>query len=313
MRQREHPGKRGPNTPSPKRGTSTRSKEGDDLDTPVGSFVRAMAVDLGLDQDTPANYRTRRQLLRLSLWATGEGLALDREVILDPSTVDRFAEMALVNDRSRATYRAALRRVGPLLTKRAPWEPRPASLARRQVAPPYTAPEVLILRKDALVQPTAARRRAARALLALGLGTGLDGRWVNRVVSRDVQDSASGVVVEVGEPMARRVMALAQWDEELIALAETAGDQFLVGGYSTSTRRTGHLTERLVVPTGHPRLAPARLRSTWLVTHLRAGTRLPELCGAAGLEGVTVLSDLLELVEPLDEIAAAAMLRGTPR
>ena len=103
----------------------------------------------------------------------------------------------------------------------------------------------------------------------------------------------------------------AEWEEELVGLAASAGDEFLVGGYSTSTRRTGHLAERLVVPTGHPRLAPARLRSTWLLGHLRAGTRLPELCRAAGLEGVTVLSDLLEFVEPLDDAAAAAMLRGT--
>jgi hypothetical protein len=120
-------------------------------------------------------------------------------------------------------------------------------------------------------------------------------------------------MVEVGEPKARQVVARAEWEEELVALAETAGDEFLVGGHSTSTRRTGHLTERLLVPTGHPRLAPARLRSTWLLTHLRAGTRLPELCRAAGLEGVTVLSDLLELVEPLDHASSTAMLRGTPR
>jgi hypothetical protein len=268
-----------------------------------------MAAELALD-DTPAGYRTRRQLLRLSLWATGEGLALDREVILDPSTVERFAEVALASDRSRATYRAVLRRVGPLLTKRAPWEPRPVSLARRQVAPPYTASEVLLLRRDALVQPTAARRRAARAFLALGLGTGLDGRWVSRVTAGHVELSASGVVVEVGEPAARRVVARASWEDELIGLAASTGDEFLVGGCSNSTRRTGHLTERLVVPTGHPRLAPARLRSTWLVAHLQAGTRLPELCRAAGLEGVTVLSDLLEFIEPLDDVSAMAMLRG---
>jgi hypothetical protein len=311
VRQREHTGKR-PNSPRPKRAESNPFCAGDDLDTPVESFVRAMAGELGLDGDTPADYRTRRQLLRLSLWATGEGLALDREVILDPSTVERFAEVALASDRSRATYRAVLRRVGPLLTMRAPWEPRPASLARRQVSPPYTAQEVLLLRKDAFGQPTAARRTAARALLALGLGTGLDGRWVTRVAARDVYVSASAVMVEVGEPMPRRVVARADWEEELVALTENAGDQFLVGGYSTSTRRTGHLTERLVAPTGHPRLAPARLRSTWLFTHLRAGTRLPELCRAAGLEGVTVLSDLLELVDPLDEASALAMLRGTP-
>jgi hypothetical protein len=186
-------------------------------------------------------------------------------------------------------------------------------VARRQVAPPYTADEVRLLRADALDQPMAPRRRAARALLALGLGTGLDGRWVTRVTAADVNQSTPGVRVRVGEPAARSVVALAEWEDELAELRATAGDEFLVGGRSTSTRRTGHLTDALVVPTGHPRLAPARLRSTWLVTHLRAGTRLPELGRAAGLQGVTVLSDLLDAVEPLAESETAALLRGTPR
>jgi hypothetical protein len=121
VRQREHSRTRAPTTPSPRRDTSDPSDERDDLDTPVESFVRAMAVELRLDDDSPADYRTRRQLLRLSLWAKGEGFALDREVILDPGTVERFAEVALASDRSRATYRAVLRRVGPLLARRAPW------------------------------------------------------------------------------------------------------------------------------------------------------------------------------------------------
>ena len=181
------------------------------------------------------------------------------------------------------------------------------------MAPPYSAPEVQLLRSDALGQPTASRRRAARALLALGLGTGLDGRWVTRVGARDVVRSALGVHVVVGEPAARHVVARAQWEDELVALAATAGDEFLVGGRSMSARRTGHLTAQLLVPTGHPRLAPARLRSTWLVAHLEAGTRLPELARAAGLQGVTVLSDLLVHVEPLGAEDAAAMVRGVRR
>ena len=73
-----------PKPPSPNRTTSGPCDARSDVDTPVESFVRAMAAELGLDDDTPADYRTRRQLLRLSLWATGEGFALNREVILDP-------------------------------------------------------------------------------------------------------------------------------------------------------------------------------------------------------------------------------------
>jgi len=39
---------------------------------------------------------------------------------------------------------------------------------------------------------------------------------------------------------------------------------------------------------------------------------LPELMGAAGLAGVTVLSDLLADVPVLGDEQAAAMLRGEP-
>jgi hypothetical protein len=41
------------------------------------------------------------------------------------------------------------------------------------------------------------------------------------------------------------------------------------------------------------------------------GTRLPELARAAGLQGVTVLSDLLAFVPVLDQDEAAALLRGS--
>jgi hypothetical protein len=41
------------------------------------------------------------------------------------------------------------------------------------------------------------------------------------------------------------------------------------------------------------------------------GTRLPELARAAGLQGVTVLSDLLAFVPALGEDEALAVLRGS--
>jgi hypothetical protein len=40
-------------------------------------------------------------------------------------------------------------------------------------------------------------------------------------------------------------------------------------------------------------------------------TRIPELVRAAGLQGATVLSDLLEFVPALDEHETIALLRGT--
>ena len=261
----------------------------------------------------PSTTRTLRVLSRLATWALGEGMALDTELLLDPDTVERFVTQGLTGDPSRATYRSVLRRIGPLLTKRAPWEPRPVTVARRQVAQPYTPAEIETLIADAGRQSTKARTRAARALLALGAGAGLDGRWVTLVKAGDVAVDDAGVLVQVGPPAPRAVPVLAHWEDEIIELASTAGDQFLVGGRSTSRNRASDLTSGLEVPPGHPRLSAARLRSAWLLWHLTAGTRLPELAAAAGLQGVTVISDLLPAIPPMAERDGRHLLRGAVR
>jgi hypothetical protein len=183
-------------------------------------------------------------------------------------------------------------------------------LLAARVALPYAPAELDGLREDAWDQPTAGRVRAARALLALGAGAGLDGRWVARVSADDVDVRGAAVLVRVGEPAARVVPVLAWWQDEVVDLAATAGGHFLVGGRSLAKNRAGSLAASIVVAHGHPKLSASRLRSTWLVTHLAMGTRLSELARAAGLHGVTVLSDLLEFVPALEEAAAVEMLRG---
>jgi hypothetical protein len=275
----------------------------------IRPFVVVAADQLGLDGDAGAQ-RVVRVLSRLSAWAMAEGLPLDCEVVLDPDTVERFIAVGLDDDRSKATYRAVLRRVGPQLTRRAPWESRPAPVARRQVALPYTPAEIDALRADAELQLTPGRVRAARALLALGAGAGLDGRWVSRVTAEDVSRCRGVVLVQVDEPNARVVPVLAAWADEVLRLAANAGGEFLIGGRSLAKNRAGSLAASLAVGNGHPRFSASRLRSTWLVSHLVLGTRLPELAAAAGLQGVTVLSDLLPYVPKLSDADAFAMLRG---
>lgn len=118
------------------------------------------------------------------------------------------------------------------------------------------------------------------------------------------------MLVRVREPAARVVPVLLAWEEEVIGLAESAGAEVLVGGTSTARNRAGALAASVIVAHGHPKLSASRLRSTWLVTHLVMGTRLPELARAAGLQGLTVLSDLLPYVPFVDEASAVEMLRG---
>jgi hypothetical protein len=249
-------------------------------------------------------------LTQISAWCLSQGMPLDWEVVLDPDTVERFISLGISRDRSRGTYRAMLRRLGPLLTRKAPWEPRAQTVNRRHVAAPYSADELELLWRDAQHQATPARLRAGWALIALGAGAGLDGRWSTRVSADDVVRRDGVVLVRVGEPSARMVPVVARWEGMVVDLAGSAGDEFLVGGQSVAKNRAGNLAHMFKVGHGHPPLSAPRLRSTWLVHHLTVGTRLPELARAAGLDGITVLSDLLATVPGLDEAEAASMLRG---
>lgn len=281
-------------------------------DTPVSCFVACLEGELGLQPGRSSTRRLHGLIGSLARWAVAEGIPLDVEHVFDPEVIERFCEEALANFRSRATYRSLLRNAARTLTDDAGWAPLPAPMAWRSVVPPYTNEEVTLLTKDAAGQPTKSRRHAARALLVLGLGAGLDGRWVARVTAADVCRHDGGVTVRVENPQARVVVVLAEWEDDVWELAESAHDEFLVGGKSDSKNRTSSLTEKLFVPTGHPRLVPARLRSTWLVSHLDAGIRLPELCLAAGIKGATVFTDLLEYLQPLEPDQAAAALRRAP-
>lgn len=285
----------------------THKSPGDEL-SPIEYFVAEMAASLSLG-GRPVDQRRRRVLYLIARWATGEGLPLDREAILDPSVVERFCEVALRNEHSRATLRSDLRHMAPLLTRSAPWEARPAAMAKRQLAPPYRDHELELLRHDAFDQPTPARQRGARALLALGLGAGLDGRWVAELGPEHVTCCHGVVEIRVGEPSPRSVVVLAEWEDEVLELARTAGEGCLIGTRSQAKNRVGDLAKSLICPAGHPRLSPGRLRSSWLLSHLVAGTRVTELCRAAGLSTLIVLSDLMAYLEPLDGEAARAQLR----
>lgn len=181
----------------------------------------------------------------------------------------------------------------------------------RKVAPPYTSAEMRSLLQDARRQSTPARRRAAIALSLVGAGAGLDGRWARKVRGTDVHKAGGVVLVRVGAPRPREVPVLTEYEDELLALAAEAGDEYLVGGHTTHRNRTNEIVARFEDGHNHPKLEPKRLRSTWIVTHLTLGTRLPELLAAAGTSRIETFDELLRYVPPMERGAAERMLRGS--
>jgi hypothetical protein len=257
----------------------------------------------------PIAGRYARGLTRLANWCLSDGLPLDLEAVLDPDTVERFIS-TLPRNQSTSTYRADLRRIGRRLTKHAPWEPLPQPLTRRAVAAPYSPEELAHLRLFAAHQSTVERRNRATALIALGAGAGLDGRWCTRVRPEDLLRAPEGLLIRVGPPNPRVVPVLVAFEADLEELALGTYDEVVVGGAYQERKRASDLVDRLDIAPGCPRLSLNRLRSTWLVHQLTIGTRLPELAAAAGLVGVTVLSDLLEFVPRLPQTEADRQLRG---
>jgi hypothetical protein len=284
------------------------------IPAPVWEQIRPFVIP-ALRASEPAGLaameRFARVLTLIAAWCVREGIPLDIEVVLDPDTVERFCSNGLKKTASRPSYRSTLRMLGRRLTTQAPWEPRPEPMPARNVAPPYSDEEIDVLLQDAYRQSTPARSRAVRALIVLGAGAGLDGRWARKVRGTDVIRVGWIVAIRVGAPSPRTVAVLAQYEDEILRLAEEAGGEYLVGGTTTHRNRTNEISARFEDGHNHPKLASARLRSTWIVMHLTMGTRLPELLAAAGTKRIETFDALLRYVPAMHAELAARMLRGS--
>jgi len=149
------------------------------------------------------------------------------------------------------------------------------------------------------------------SLLALGLGCGLDRTDLAWVRGVDVEVGTSTVVKVVGGYRPRSVVALDDYAHHIAEHARRSGDHLLIGGTTLGRRNvTTPILDRLIADAALPRLAPARLRSTWLVTHLNLGTPLSVLLPAAGLQSSRTLDDLLEFTDPISSDVHASWLRG---
>ena len=302
----------------------------------IAEFVRTAVVRYA-DAKGPMSRFTTQALARttaeLALLASEQGTALSASAVLTHWTIEQF-DRALTEalreqlkahaatDRklaeaagtsTNANRVAYARRVARALNPRGGW---PATVTRRHrcISLPYSTAELRSL-EDQISRNTGLARRNGEGFLVLGLGAGLDGRWAARVRSQHVEDlGADGLVTHVP---GRAVPVLRDYEERLRALLElTPEGGFVYGGVGTHKNAASAAVSRIRLDPAGPQLELGRLRSTWLLTHLTLGTRVPELMAAAGLVSMTPLSDMAEFVPPLDPdparcaVVSRAMVRG---
>ena len=261
-----------------------------------------------------------RERAKNLLWAAGKladyaiplGLEPVPEVLLHPSSVERFARCAPgLSGVARRTLRTNLRFIGRRVVPQ--FYPADLPLPRERAKKPYSPAQIDGYLALADAQPTMERRIRAAGLVCLGAGAGLIRSDLRDVRGTDVACRSGGVLVAVRGVRARTVPALARYHETLLACARFAGSGLVCGGADPGRRNiTSPLVAALDGGSGLPRLDTSRLRATWLADCAEQ-LGLATFMHAAGISCCQRLGDLVAGLEPAGEAEAVRLLGAARR
>jgi integrase len=283
------------------------------------STVSAQAAAFARDAITAVQPEGRERAKNL-LWAAGKladyaiGLGLEAvpEVVLHPSTAERFTRCAPgLSGVARRTLRTNLRFIGRRVVPQL--YPADLPLPRERAKKPYSPAQIggYLARADA--QPTRERRMRAAGLICLGAGAGLIRGDLRDVRGTDVACRSGGVVVQASGRRARVVPVLARYQARLLAAARFAGNALICGGTDPGRRNlTNPLVAALDGGGGLPRLDTSRLRATWLADCAEL-PGLTTFMAAAGISCSQRLGDLVAGLEPAGEADAVRLLGAARR
>jgi integrase len=249
---------------------------------------------------------------KLADWAIGLGLEAVPEVLLHPSTAERFTRCAPgLSGAARRTLRTNLRFIGRRVVPQ--FYPADLPLPRERAKQPYGPAEIAGYLALADAQPSMERRMRAAGLVCLGAGAGLIRGDLRDARGSDVICWSGGVVVQVRGRQPRAVPVLARYHGTLLAAARFAGNALVCGGIDPGRRNfTNPLVTALGGGSGLPRLDTSRLRATWLADCAdRLG--LATFMHAAGISCSQRLGDLAAGLEPAGEADAVRLLGAALR
>jgi integrase len=244
---------------------------------------------------------------RLADWAIPLGLDAVPEVLLHPSTAERFTRCAPgLSGAARRTLRTSLRFIGRRVVPQ--FYPADLPLPRERAKAPYGPAEIAGYLALADAQPTMERRMRAAGLVCLGAGAGLIRGDLRDARGSDVACRSGGVVVAVRGARPRAVPVLARYHSRLLAAARFAGNGLVCGGADPGRRNlTNPLVRALDGGGGLPRLDTSRLRATWLADCAEL-LGLATFMAAAGISCSQRLGDLAAGLEPGGESEAVRLL-----
>ncbi len=276
------------------------------VSAPAAAFARDV-----IGQVAPDRQERAKNLLwaagKLADYAIGLGLEPVPEVVLHPSTAERFTRCAPgLTGVARRTLRTNLRFIGRRVVPQL--YPQDLPLPRERAKQPYSPAEIGGFLALADAQPTSERRMRAAGLVCLGAGAGLIRGDLREVRGTDVACRSGGVIVIVRGARPRTVPVLARYHARLLAAARFAGNGLVCGGADPGRRNlTSPLIRALDGGSGLPRLDTSRLRATWLA-EVAGLLGLATFMRAAGISCSQRLGDLAAGLEPAGEAEAVRLL-----
>jgi hypothetical protein len=280
----------------------------------IGEFVRAAVT--ACDCQTP--YSARELLIASSRhvhWCVfTAGLPLDRGVVFHRDTIGEYTAYGCPQlvPAVKGNVRSRLLRMSELLLPPTARTSRLAALPASAPTVPYSVGEQVALRSWATGQITQYQVVNGHVLLALGLGAGLSAAEVGEVQARHLHCDDNGVLVEVVGKRARLVPVLAEWEPVLVDVADTAMRPDLYVFRPRRDKNHRNLVGNFVDKTNLGRVRPnlQRMRATWIVTHLAAGSPVKALVAAAGVDSLEALTRYLRFVPDADVAEYRAAFRA---
>lgn len=259
----------------------------------------------------PSSAKRARHMLvltaRFVVWARRMLGTTDVRSVFYPDNVEFFS--MVVNAHRRASWRESTRGVLRAVGRAAnpDWPPPPPIVGRRRVVAPYTKSEETKWVRSARLVGRA--NRAGRMWVVGGsLGAGLKGTELAAARTEDVVGIADQRLAVRVRGRLPRLVPIRQTYTDLVweAIGDVPGDRFITG----TSRNAVHWVVGLFTPLNGERFSLRRARTTWLLSHVAAGTPLDVLQHVAGSLSGNTLTELLQHTKGTldDETAAVGAL-----
>jgi len=279
----------------------------------VQEFTRSAVTEL--DPKSEADARAYLgNVSRLAIWTINIAcLPLRRDIVFAAGNIDKFLHdrKAVHTAKSLNSMRLRLYQIGRELGTNVPPAASKGKRSSGEVVAPYTAPEMVRFRNQGATRSTPSRRHNWMTLLALAAGCGLNSIEIMALPVSSIRFDADAVRVIVDGPRPRTVICLEVWEEDLRQVAASPLVDHYVFVKAERPTYANIFVPRYVIRAANEGRAfnVERLRATWIVTHLNAGTPLFALVRAMGQKDIGTFSRFERFVDDLDVDAHTAAFR----